>query len=351
MGKYQASRDLVRAYFQKLEKCAPEQTADVLNEYMAEGFSWEGVYPFLYQTGASDVAKVFWKPLKESLRHMQRRQDVFMAGTCHTDGKTWVMSMGQFMGLFDKDFLGVRCTYKMQHLQYFEYNCVEDGKITRSAIFVDLLGFMKEAGQYPLMAETGTYFTYPGPRDHNGLHFTDAVDEAAAQAKADETFDIVLQVSKRSSTLAGMQVPPLDYLRYDFAEDMIWYGPCGVGASYTIPRYQVQHRSPYREFNSDVKGADGADVGSYFAEGDFVCFFIDMALTPGGGWLGMPGSNRSIFLHADLDVYYVKDGKISENWCFFDIPHWLSLQGVDVFKRACSIIDPPADLLELMENQ
>ncbi len=338
MGKYQESRDHVRAYFEEMEKCSPDDAVKVLQKYMAIDFMWEGVYPFMHQTGAEAVAETFWKPLKKSLKNMQRRQDVFMAGTAWEDNKTWVMSMGQFMGLFDEDFLGIRRTCKMQHLQYFEFSCLENGKIIRSAIFVDILGLMKEAGQYPLMAETGNYFVYPGPRDHNGLHYNDAEDEAAAEAHAAKTFDIVLQVSKRSSTLKNTNTPPLDYLRYDFAEDMIWYGPCGVGASYTIPRYQEQHRLPYRLYNSDIKGA--GEIGGYFAEGDFLCFFTHMALTPEGGWLGMPGSNRNVFLHADLDVYYVKDGKISENWCFFDIPHWLSLQGVDIFKRTAEICNP-----------
>lgn len=30
-----------------------------------------------------------------------------------------------------------------------------------------------------------------------------------------------------------------------WTKDMIWYGPCGIGASYTIPRYQLQHQFPF----------------------------------------------------------------------------------------------------------
>lgn len=338
LGKYQASKDLVLNYFDKLEKCDPEQAENVLRDFMVEDFKWEGVYPFMHQKGYESVADIFWKPLKESLKFMQRRQDIFMAGTGYEDNKIWVMSMGQFMGLFDKDFLGIRHTRKIQHLQYAEYCCVENGKITRSAIFVDLIGFMKEANQYPLPQETGHYFVYPGPRDHNGLHIVDDPYEDRAEAHAKITFDIVARVGQNSETLRGTKKHPIDALRESFSEDMIWYGPCGVGASYTIPRYQIQHQIPYRECNSEIKGA--GEIGSYFAEGDFVCFFTHMAFIPEGGWLGMPGSNNSIFLHADLDVYYVKDGKISENWCLFDIPHWLSLQGVDVFKRNKAINNP-----------
>ena len=30
-------------------------------------------------------------------------------------------------------------------------------------------------------------------------------------------------------------------------EDMIWWGPTGIGATYTIERYAEQHAGPFRE--------------------------------------------------------------------------------------------------------
>lgn len=46
-----------------------------------------------------------------------------------------------------------------------------------------------------------------------------------------------------------------------------------------------------------------------------------------GVWLGMAGGSKHNLLRTNLDGYYCKDDKISENWCFFDIPYF------DVFKR------------------
>jgi len=37
------------------------------------------------------------------------------------------------------------------------------------------------------------------------------------------------------------------YLARTWDENMLWYGPAGIGASYTIPRYQEQHQYPFRE--------------------------------------------------------------------------------------------------------
>ena len=310
MGKYQEVKNLVRSYFDELEKCAPEEAEAVLKKYMSEDYVWKGVYPFLDQKGAQAVANVFWMPLKKSM----------------------VMSMGQFMGLFDQDFLGVRRTRKMHHLQYAEYSCVENGKITHTAMFVDLIGFMCEAGMNPLPPETGHYFVYPGPRDHNGLMFEDAPEEKAAQS-----FKIVDDMLNGLFSINATMSTPRDMLERSWNDDMIWYGPCGIGASYTIPRYQEQHQIPFR---TQLTDKTENPLHAYFAEGDFVCFYSSMDVTPIGGWLGMPGGGKSAHLRGDIDIYYCKDGKISENWCFIDLPYWLKEQGLDVFERTAGICNP-----------
>ena len=49
---------------------------------------------------------------------------------------------------------------------------------------------------------------------------------------------------------------------------------------------------------------------------------------------------KSAHLRGDIDIYYCKDGKISENWCFIDLPYWLKEQGLDIFERTASICNP-----------
>ena len=44
MGKYQEVKNLVRSYFDELEKCAPEESEAVLKKYMSENYIWEGVW-------------------------------------------------------------------------------------------------------------------------------------------------------------------------------------------------------------------------------------------------------------------------------------------------------------------
>ena len=331
--KFQSEKKLVLEYIDAIEKCSVDEVEDVLKKYVSEDYVWEGVFPFMEQIGASATAEVFWKPLKSSLKHMQIRKDIFFAGVCRMDDKVWVMNMGQIMGNFDKDYMNIPRSCKMQHLRYGEWICVENGKITKSSMHVDLLGFMDEVGIRPLPLQTGKFFVYPGPKEHNGLLFEDAPYE-----KAKETERIVdIMMGELNDPAVNSKGTPEDELRVSWTEDMIWYGPCGVGASYTIERYQKQHQIPFR---TNLTDRVCHDYSIYFAEGDFACYVMSMDATSTGGWLGMTGGHKSIFLSGDTDVYYCKDGKISENWCFIDIPYWLNEQGLNIFERTLSIINP-----------
>ncbi len=117
------------------------------------------------------VADTVWKPLLSAFTPMQRRQDIFMAGTNSVDGAEWVTSMGKFMGLFDEDWLGIPSTGKITFLPYVEFNRISDGKISESAFFCDIISVMKQVGLTPLPIQTGADIINPGPRTHDGLMF------------------------------------------------------------------------------------------------------------------------------------------------------------------------------------
>ncbi|WP_333602292.1 ester cyclase [Atlantibacter hermannii] len=336
MSKYQEAKNVVRKYFDAMEKVTYENVADVLKAHTSENYLWRGVYPFREQTGAQAVADIFWKPLKKSMTRMQRRQDIFIGGENEiTAGEIWVMSMGHLMGLFDAEYLGMRPTGKMVSIRYAEFNCVENGKITKTGMFIDLLGLMDQAGCYPLPPSTGQYFVYPGPRNHDGLLFNDAAPEEGVA-----TLALVNKMVDDLSALndSGAMGCPPEVLEKSWSKDMIWYGPCGIGASYTIPRYQKQHQLPFRNNLKDKKFNGHV---CRFAEGNFACFFgwPNLSNTAIGGFLGMTGGE----IRADMQVVdvYCRDGdKLSENWVLIDLPYWLKQQGLDVIERTQQILNP-----------
>ena len=46
---------------------------------------------------------------------------------------------------------------------------------------------------------------------------------------------------------SGEDSPSPDHLRGCWHENMLWFGPTGIGASFTIEGYQKQHQLPFRQ--------------------------------------------------------------------------------------------------------
>lgn len=334
MGKFQESKRIVSAYFEALENSSVDEVHEVLKQHVGDQYNFKTVYPFRELTSCEEAAEKFWKPLKQSVSHMQRRQDIFIAGTNEMDGSEWVMSMGHFMGLFDQDWLGIRHTRKMISLRYAEFSCVENGKISQTGLFVDIIGFMMQAGINPLPPQTGAYFVYPGPRNHDGLLFEDApeAEGAATLALVNKMVDDLSALNESGS----MGCPP-EVLEKSWDKDMIWYGPGGIGASYTIERYQEQHQLPFR---NNLKDKTFNGHVCRFAEGNFACFFGWPNLTNRscGGFLGMTSGDTKADMQV-VDVYCRKGDKLSENWVLIDIPYWLKQQGLDILERTAAIFN------------
>ena len=335
MSQFQAAKSLVQEYFDALETATSSQVGDVLRQYTSPDYRWRGVYPFRELEGVEAVASSFWQPLKTALTRMQRRQDIFIAGVDDHNPGQWVMSMGNFMGLFDQDWLGIRHTRKIANLRYAEFNCVQDGKITQTGIFIDLIGLMHQAGAYPLPPSTGVYYNYPGPRTHDGLLYDDADPKESAI-----TLDLVNRMVNDLHELneSGSMGCPPEVLERTWSPGMLWYGPAGIGATYTIPRYQEQHQLPFRG-HLDDKHFHGHVAR--FAEGNFACFFgwPNLSNSPIGGWLGLPGGNKHVEMQV-VDVYRREGDLLAENWIFIDLPYWLHQQGLDVLSRTQSILNP-----------
>ena len=336
---FKAEKHLVLDFYSSLEKAPIEGVGAVMQKYMSDDYEAHSSYPYRDSMNREEIAANIWVPYKQSLQSMQRRMDVFIGGRNALDeeGRVWIMSMGHFMGNFNRDILGIRHTGKIASLRYTEFDCVEQGKITKTYLMVDYIGLMIQAGMNPLPPSTGSYFIYPGPRNHNGLLFEDT-DPAEGQ----KTFDLVSQMVADLSALnksGSMEPPSPEVLGHSWAEDMVWYGPSPIGASYTIPGYIKGHTGPFRRGLGD-KVFHGHKVR--FAEGNFSCYFgwPNLSNRNVGGFLGLPaGANL-----ADMqvtDVYYRDGDKLSEAWMIIDLPYWLKMQGLDVFERTASILNGP----------
>ncbi len=328
--RLQAAKHAVRALHADFDAASDGELVGVLDKHAAKDYQWRGMRPFYEQSGVEAAVNAFWLPLRHSLQHLQRREDIFLAGLNDVDGgeTVWVAGMGHMMGLFDNDWLGIPATRRMAFLRYAEFHRVDAGKIAESAFFCDVISLMQQAGHYPLPPQTGAAFVHPGPRTHDGILL-----EPQDPAKGEKTMALVNRMIADLSRLNvgdAHDCPP-ELLAETWHDDMIWYGPSGIGATYTIPRYQQQHQYPFRRH---IKNKTFNGHVARFAEGEYAGFFgwANLTNTPTGGFLGLPATE----VRADMrvvDIYRRAGDKLAENWVFIDFLHYLHMQGLDILGR------------------
>ncbi|WP_300029995.1 ester cyclase [uncultured Roseobacter sp.] len=324
----QPAKTLVRALYSEMATATPDTVAGILSRYMTADCHWYGMHPFHEQTGPAAIARSFWVPFLTAFSSVQRREDIFFAGLNEIDGfqGQWTCSMGHLMGLFDHAFLGIAPTRKIAMVRYAEFHHVRDGKIVESALFVDLIHLMLQAGLNPLRAEqTGAHLVQPGPLTHDGLQLTPG-DARASQITLARINNMIGSIDHANA--ADKPPHPRDELAEDWNRDMLWWGPAGIGATYTIDRYIEQHQGPFR---THIK--DRAFNGHLcrMAEGMYGGFFgwPNLTLTNGGSFMGFPASD----VRADMrvvDIYRREGDRLAENWIFIDILHFLNMQGHDI---------------------
>ncbi len=328
---YEAEKEIVLNFYKALSDAAESAHSDVIAEYCAEDLLWRGFHPFNELRGASNVAQKFWQPLNHSLTNLQRRMDVFMAGQNEIDGfnSVWVVSMGHLMGLFDKDWLGIAPTGKMALLRYCEFNRIEHGKIVETAMYFDIPHFMIQAGLQPFPPQTAAQLVQPGPMTHDGLMFTPQPAEDGQKTLA----AINAMISDLGRWDSGLSLE--DELRRTWCEDMIWWGPSGIGATYTIERYAKQHAGPFRAGFADRSKTNHI---CRMAEGHYGGFFgwPNFTARPTGGFMGMPATDKAGEFRV-IDIYRRKGDKLAENWIFIDLLHFWKQQGVDILDRMARV--------------
>lgn len=329
MGNFQAEKQVVRDFYAALDGGDAAGQAKVMAQFCSQDLLWRGFHPFDELQGPDKVAETFWTPLRQSLTRMQRRLDVFMAGSNVMGEGVWVSSMGHLMGLFDQPWLGIQPTGKMAFLRYCAFHKVEGGKITQTAMYFDIPHLMMQAGLNPFPPQTAAHLVQPGPATHDGLLF--------GQHPADEGEKTLAVINAMISDLGqwDSKLSLEQELAQTWSDDMIWWGPAGIGATYTIERYAKQHSAPFRaSFTERSKTKHICRM----AEGYYGGFFgwPNFTAVPSGGFMGMPATQKAGEFRV-IDIYRRAGDKLAENWIFIDLLHFWKQQGVDILGRMADV--------------
>lgn len=328
MGHFQNEKTVVRDFYTALD-AKDADIPKVIAGSVTDDYIWRGYHPF-HELNAQSVVTDFWLPLRTALTSLQRREDIFFAGENHLEaGGTWVVSMGHLMGLFDSPWLGIQPTSKMVFLRYCEFSRIKDGKIAETAMYFDIPHLMIQAGLQPFPPQTAAHLVQPGPMTHDGLLF-----DAQPQAEGEKTLGTIeAMISDLGQWQLGL--PLEDELRRTWSEDMIWWGPAGIGASYTIPRYAIQHSAPFRAGFADRSKTNHI---ARLAEGKYGGFFgwPNFTARATGGFMGMPASEKLGEFRV-IDIYRRDGDLLAENWVFIDLLHFWNCLGVDILARTTDL--------------
>lgn len=318
----------VLAHFDAIDAAPAAALPEALAQHTSPDCAFHFTHPFAAATGAEAAAAAFWQPLRQSFAPLQRRPDIFFAGFNDLDGgdTLWVASMGHLLGLFDAPFLGVRPTRQAVMLRYAAFQKVAGDRIVDETVFLDALQFMALAGAEAVpRSTTAASMVTPGPRTHDGLLLT-----PQPEAEGDTTLRLFQRMINRLLSV-DVHTTQTD-LSLDWTEDMIWWGPGGIGAPYTQGRYLEQHCLPFEQ---------GLEWGDFFghrceiAEGNFGGFFgwptFDVRSL--GGYIGLAPRSEAKASMRVVDLYRRAGDKLAENWNFIDHLHFLDQLGVDLIAR------------------
>ncbi len=326
---FQSEKQLILNYYNDIGNSKIEEIPKVLSNYCSEDLLWRGFHPFNEIIGLDNLYLQFWVPFKKSFFNSQRRMDIFLAGYNKISGNegVWVVSMGHLMSLFDNPWIGIKDTKKIAILRYCEFSKIQNGKITEVAMFFDIPHLMLQAGIKPFPSETGISLVQPGPLTHDGLMFNEQ-DPNVGNKTLEIIENMINDVKVWTSTSRASLI---DELKKSWNDNMVWWGPTGIGSTYTIERYADQHAGPFRDsfkdrkFNGHLCRVSEGNYGGFFG-------WPNLTLTPIKKFMGIKTTPKSSEMRV-IDMYRREGKKLTENWVFIDLLHFLKILGIDILKN------------------
>jgi predicted ester cyclase len=306
------------------------QARSMLAERLPCDSIWDIAHPVNRLTGPDAVWTGFVAPLRAAFAHVHRRDELFIGGRNIRDtGGTWIASMTHYVGRFVAPFCGVIPSDRLVFLRAGEFYRIDGGKITEAKILFDLPDLMRQAGRFPLPRALGTEMLFPGPATHDGVLPTGAngaatLDVVQGMLGDLHVFDPATGASKGQTGADGY-----------WHDDMMWYGPGGIGSTHRWDGFVDHHRAAFLHAFPDRKG------GNHYCrigDGDFaaVSGWPSMTMTHLGDYLGVPATGRALTLRV-MDFYRCAGGKIMENWVCLDYGDLFRQMGVDLVARSAAM--------------
>lgn len=277
--------------------------------------------------GPTEILERFVLPLRRALSHVYRRDEIFIGGpNRRSEGGTWVAAVTHYVGNFRQGLWGISPSDRLVFLRSGEFYRLDGGRIAKARIILDLPDLMRQAGGFPFPDMLGTEIAFPGPATHDGVLPTG--DNGEASLDLVEAMLADLHLFDPATGQSANQTGPDGY----WADDMMWYGPGGIGSNYRWAGFVKDHRASFLHAFPDRKG------GNHYCrigDGDYaaVSGWPSMTMTHRGDYLGVPATDRAMTLRV-MDFYRCAGGKIAENWVLLDYMDLFRQMDIDLIARS-----------------
>jgi predicted ester cyclase len=288
---------------------------------------WEVSAPLAPMMGPEAVIEGFFRPLRAALAGLHRRNEILIGGqNRRAEHGQWIASVTHYVGNFTAPLWGIAPSHHLAFLRAGEFYRIENGQIMQARIILDLPDLMRQCGRLPFAFSLGLETLFPGPATHDGVCPT------AGDGKV--SLDIVegmlgdLHVYDPKSFGSSGQTGSTGY----WHENMMWYGPAGIGSNFRWEGFVKDHREPFLRAFPDRKGGNHycrIGDGNYAA----VSGWPSMTMTFKDDYLGVKADGRSLTLRV-MDFYRCEGGQIAENWVLLDYVDLFAQMGVDLIKKA-----------------
>jgi predicted ester cyclase len=338
-----SERRRIYGLLHQLAEAPVEQIQGTLDRLCAPDAVWRVAHPINEMTGLESVLDVIWRPLKQAMPDLERRDQVFVAG--HYEGRDYVAAIGSYCGTFRSDWLSIPANGQPVYLRYGEVYQIVDGKIVQANCLWDILDLIRQAGFWPLAPSLGAEGMWSGPISGDGLRFEPS-DAAQSAASITQTLAMHRTLFEHNDQ-AGLSRDSLMNMpqKHHWHPKMMWYGPSGIGTTRGLQGFVDYHQLPFRiaferpqgtfEEVDAARNARGAGHyirigdGPYSVTGGWPSVY---AIHRGGGFAGTAPTGRPVTMRV-MDFYLHHEGLIRENWVPLDMLDLLNQMGFDVLAR------------------
>ena len=341
----QANKALIWDLWQKLNHFQIADLPKLIHSSFHEYVDWNGPAPVNKLRGRSDLLSKFWLPLRRAFPDLKREPAVFMAG--ESAGVNWVSGTGYFTGTFDANWLGIPATGRKTFIRFGQFYVLREERIAESYLILDLIDLMRQAGFQVLAPARGMEGgRIPGPSYNSGILLTEQ-DPLESAKSADIVLAMRLGMRRYVRGRDGTDLRSMEQSQY-WHPEMEWYGPTGIGSSYSLEEYEDYHQRPWLEGFGDrslVWTGPGRRMGNY-AEGNYVCGGIwDTGYSRHNGtYGGAPGTGQTMILR-DFDWWRREGDLICQNWVPIDLIHLYKQLGIDLFERMRQLRDEKSTVI------